>query len=78
MTETVLLIVSAFIIARLYGRTEHPKLYAFLGTAGGVLTLVGGELLIRRSLAGINICNAALAVLLGIPGTLVHLLLGIL
>ncbi|MBQ9384597.1 MAG: hypothetical protein IJT87_10225 [Ruminiclostridium sp.] len=75
MTETVLLIVSAFIIARLYGRTERPKLYAFLGATCGVLTLIGGELLLHRGLSGINICNSALAVLLGIPGTLLHLLL---
>ncbi len=77
MTLAIVLLISAFVTALMYKRTEHPKLYAFVGALAGAASLAAAEMLMNGSIGGINIYNAALSVFLGVPGTLLHCLLKI-
>ena len=75
MTLAIVLLISAFIMALLYKRTEHPKLYAFCGMLAGVVSLAAAEIMMNGSVSGINVYSTALSVFLGLPGTLLHCLL---
>lgn len=75
MWETAVICAAALLMAALYSRTEHPKLYAFLNMTAGALSLVLTEIVFDGGTAGITPYNAALSVILGVPGTVVHRLI---
>ena len=76
MAETVILCAGAVIMAGFYSRTEHPELYAFINICAGASSLILAEILKNNSLEGINFFNTALSVILGVPGTILHGLAG--
>ncbi len=75
MAEIILICVAAVVMAVIYSRSECPKLYAFLNTAAGVLSLTACEMLFKGNLESIDIWDTALSVILGVPGTMLHALL---
>ncbi|MBP3854879.1 MAG: hypothetical protein IK990_04595 [Ruminiclostridium sp.] len=75
MWEIAALCAAAVFMAALYRRTEHPKLCAFFNITAGALSLAVSEIMLEGSLTAITPYNAALSVILGIPGTIAHRLL---
>ncbi len=75
MAEIILICIAALIMAAVYSGSRHPKMYAFINTAAGVLSLAASEMLFSGNLNGINYYNTALSAILGVPGTLLHALI---
>ena len=75
MPEITVICIAAIIMAFLYKRTSHPKLYAFFNTSAGVISLIASETIFSGTLDGITYYNAALSAILGIPGTVAHRLI---
>ena len=75
MAEIILVCTAAIIMAVIYSRSRCPKLYAFINTAAGVISLAACEMLFAGNLDGIDIWDTALSAVLGIPGTMLHALL---
>ena len=76
--EAAVLCVLAVFMAGMYRRTASPKLYAFFNSAAGAVSLVAAEIWQSGTTAGITPYTAALSVLLGVPGTALHLFAGML
>lgn len=72
MPEIIAVCVCGTVMAALYKRTDKPKLYAFFNAAAGALSLVAEELVFVGDLNGVTPYNAALSVILGVPGTIAH------
>lgn len=75
MGQAIFLCVIAVIVAEVYARTRHPKIYALLNSAAGVAIM----LLLRHFTAGvweITPYNSALSAVLGIPGALLIYIVG--
>lgn len=72
MAEILILCAAAVLMACIYSRTKHPKLYAFINICAGASSLILSEILMHSSLENINFYNTALSVILGVPGTLLH------
>lgn len=77
MSEIAGICVLAVIMAGIYARTAHPKLYAFFNTAAGVVSLVASQIYFTGTVSGITPYSAALSVILGVPGTALHYFLGL-
>lgn len=75
MAEITVIFVAAVIMAMLYRRTSRPKLYAFINTAAGMISLVASEIIFDGGVDGITYYNMAVSVILGIPGTITHRLI---
>ena len=75
MWEITGLCAAAVIMAAMYSGTAYPKLYAFFNTAAGAVSLIASEMMFSGSLEGITPYNAALSVILGVPGTIAHRLI---
>lgn len=75
MYEIAALCVTAVIMALMYVRTQHPVMYAAINTLAGAASLVACEMLYSGGVEGITPYNAALSVILGVPGTITHRLL---
>ena len=76
MAEITAVCAAAVIMAVLYGRTSHPKLYAFFNSAAGVLSLAAWQIYSGGGAEGITPYNTALSVILGVPGTLLRMVIG--
>lgn len=74
--EIAALCGAAVLMAALYTRTAHPKLYAFFNTAVGTLSLIASEMMFSGELSGLTFYNTALSVIFGVPGTIAHRLIG--
>ena len=72
MAEITVICITAVLMAAIYGRTAHPKLYAFFNTASGVLSLAASQIYFGSGLESITPYNTALSVVLGVPGTVLH------
>ncbi len=77
MSEIAGICAAAVIMAGIYARTSHPKLYAFFNIAAGIVSLVASEIYFAGTPAGITPYSAALSVILGVPGTALHYFTGI-
>ncbi len=77
MAEIVILCAAAVIMAYIYSKTAHPKLYAFINICAGASSLILAEVLSNHSLERVTVFNTALSVILGVPGTILHGLAGI-
>ncbi len=76
MAQTIFICVLAVIMAEVYVRTRHPKIYALLNSAAGI----AGMILLRYFTAGIweiTPYNSALSAVLGIPGALLFYISGL-
>ncbi|MCR4779739.1 MAG: hypothetical protein K5876_01445 [Ruminiclostridium sp.] len=76
MYEIAGICAAAVIMAGIYARTAHPRLYAFFNIAAGAVSLVASEIYFAGSAAGITPYSAALSVILGVPGTALHYFIG--
>ncbi len=72
MAEITVICILAVFVAVLYGKTAHPKLYAFLNAAAGVLSLAASQIYFGSGPENITPYNTALSVILGVPGTVLH------
>ena len=75
MYEIAALCTAAVIMAVMYSNTRYPKAYAFANIMSGALSLVASEMIYGGGLGGITPYNAALSVILGVPGTIAHRLM---
>ncbi|MBQ3841198.1 MAG: hypothetical protein II820_00760 [Ruminiclostridium sp.] len=75
MAEITAVCVIAVIMAVLYGRTAHPKLYAFFNAASGVLSLAASQIYSGGGPGTLTPYNTALSVVLGVPGTVLHMVI---
>lgn len=76
MVEIVILGISALFMSEIYSRTRRPKLYAFLNTAAGAGALLLSQLAVNGEIC-INNYSCALSGILGVPGAVLVMLLGI-
>ena len=75
MAEIIMLCVMAVTVAEVYVRTRRPKLYALINSVLGV----GGMLLSQYMLTGemtVTAYNAAFSAIMGVPASLLMLILG--
>lgn len=72
MAEISAVCAAAVLMAALYGKTAHPKLYAFINAGTGVLSLAASQLYSGGGIESITPYNTALSVILGVPGTVLH------
>lgn len=75
MAEIIFSAVSAAVMTAVYCHTDHPKMYAFINTAAGLAVLIAESFL---SGGTFGYFAAALAAVFGMPGALLHILLGML
>ena len=72
MAEITVICILTVLMAVLYGRTAHPKLYAFFNAVSGVLSLAASQIYFGGGIETITPYNTALSVVLGVPGTVLH------
>ena len=75
MAEIIALCALGVVMGEVYARTKHPKLYALVNTAAGAGSLLLAQLLLNGEIC-VNSFNGAFSGILGIPGTILWVLLG--
>ena len=76
MAEITAVCAAAVLTAAMYGKTAHPKLYALINAGTGVLSLAASQLYSGAGPEGITPYNTALSAILGVPGTVLHIIIG--